>query len=1112
MTIEQLSQAFRASSSSRTVTIDARPDPKTGQPIVRWKDVQLVFKDAAYIMTGDAIVSFMTDDNLEDLIPLRIRYHPGVVLEVVLDEACRHDDTPQSPQSPTIVQTEQLSSTAMRHPNQPSDQLAINTLESQERETGIAVQVTSQQISDISISICEPTEESLAVSSATMTEDAQMSLQAYHQLYRSYFQALTFGQLNQAAGIKEAMNEHFGTMQFEMDKNKVLQEKIFHMQQQMEEKQQQMLEMQQQALDRLSVIQSRIQTVITQTYELHEYPIPRLFIVLPKALKLRDRVGKPFSNQFRLFFLCECGAHTMTEGSRIPHEIHLAKHEGYDLDKPNEFFEKYGPYVLTMMQMIKYGFTIAGVVVPPLAHFKVVEGIEAVQKSLDLAKNNISSLVDETISFIQNQKSNANGGIDMAEDQVSLDRLEVLEGADLRQLESYLNVNDKGRVLGELYRIVTHEGHVKWVCMDHYRDNYRQSVMQQLREVIAANRGTFVEERGEIAVKLQSSTRAKQLYDAMIKARGIQELKIAAEWDVTLDDLRALESAISKANIINVTIDGLYFKGPALDAINRGRRFDPILKLMANGRIQSLRLENFGDFFSRVNISALIAAPHLRVLSMETGPQAKDKSELFVFARILKICPSLTELNLDARHHYPLFEATLSKISELRNLKRMRLADRLHSVDVSVHGGEIQSISMATVGLEYLSENDVSFIQKGFLTSLLIERTPQAATDNQLNYILRQSPNLSRVDIGCHPRRFVAVVNMIVSTREKILAKGGRSSLCSLELMADNASGVADLVTATLTFVDSSPEYKMSTNITLSSGETGPFSDLFERYGWTIQTLIAPKGINDHLSMQLDSATEDKGCNLTSLDLEFPLLTSRGIECMDRVIERCDKLRSLSFLFNSMDQERMERTEWMLVRHRKRLTSLTITGDMFTRWAPWLTKTFMTRNDLPNLETLKLFEVPQPYVPWVVTMMSAAPQTPMSELSSELQQQDTISVQSFTSAALMSESWRPLKRVYLQHSSLELNEWIAIFDAMDVSVLETLNFVGSNISQGELEYLIERLPGVHSSVVPLKSLVLHNTAFSSTPLDDAGLSLLSRLQLKVPMLMLEGIDAEIGSD
>ncbi|KAI8346518.1 hypothetical protein B0O80DRAFT_503425 [Mortierella sp. GBAus27b] len=71
-------------------------------------------------------------------------------------------------------------------------------------------------------------------------------------------------------------------------------------------------------------------------------------------MRHRDRILKPFVQQFRSYILCEYGDHTTSENSNTQFEIHLVKHEGYDLDKPTEFFEKYGPYVLTQMYMDKY--------------------------------------------------------------------------------------------------------------------------------------------------------------------------------------------------------------------------------------------------------------------------------------------------------------------------------------------------------------------------------------------------------------------------------------------------------------------------------------------------------------------------------------------------------------------------------------------------------------------------------------------------------------------------------------------------------------------------------------------------------------------------------------
>ncbi|KAF9079943.1 hypothetical protein BGX23_002922, partial [Mortierella sp. AD031] len=132
------------------------------------------------------------------------------------------------------------------------------------------------------------------------------------------------------------------------------------------ERDEEMYKMQQQTIDRMIVAQQRIEAVLIQNYELHEYPITRLFVILPDSFETWDPRGL-IMERFRLYFLCECGeeccagtgdeivssdqssATTVADTtSTIPvkNRIHLAKHEGYELSRPKEFLESYGPYVL----------------------------------------------------------------------------------------------------------------------------------------------------------------------------------------------------------------------------------------------------------------------------------------------------------------------------------------------------------------------------------------------------------------------------------------------------------------------------------------------------------------------------------------------------------------------------------------------------------------------------------------------------------------------------------------------------------------------------------------------------------------------------------------------
>ncbi|KAK3829322.1 MAG: hypothetical protein J3Q66DRAFT_410832 [Benniella sp.] len=707
------SQTFRVRSSPGSsplcnITIPTRHDHTTRQQVVRWKDVLQYFENATGVMNGEDAVLFLTGDDLEDLTPLRIPHHPGVVLDVIVGNSS------------------------------PFDLDMIPHLDD-----------------NISIS-----SKSLARYSKDMPKQARVSLLAFNGLVGSCLRAIISGQVTQATTIMQSMDQHFENLHVEMNKNKALQEQLMQMQQQM-------TRMQQQVLDRLASIQAQVRALATQTYELHEYPIPRLFIVLPKLMRRRDRLAKPFSEQFQLFFLCECGEHTMNGESKTPHEIHLAKHEGYDLDKSTEFFEKYGSYVLTLMYMIKYGIAAAGLVVQPLASTKILRGLDLAQEHLKHL-GNIGPLVDDTIRFLQDMNITKQSCDGPAANHTESMKVEALEGADLRQLESYLKVQDEGRVLGNLYRTITPEGHVKWVCFDHYRSNYRNSATEQFRDVVEANGGKFTEETGKVEIKISSSMAARQFYDAIAKARGIQELDITFGWDAIMDDLRAFAEAVTKANITRLIVDGSCLKGFAFDLVNRYRRFDPLLNVASNGRIQYLRLKNFDRFFFRVNYS-LGMAPKLRVLSIEPEIPFTEKTTKSYFNGFLERCPSLKTLELKLNHQYSPNKATAFILSKLQHLESLIIDCGRLSIRAKISQGKIRAMNMTIARLHDLNEEDLALIKLGHLTRLAIEYTPQDSDEDRLSTILYQNSNLHHLQIGCLEERCLAVVKLVISTRAETL-------------------------------------------------------------------------------------------------------------------------------------------------------------------------------------------------------------------------------------------------------------------------------------------------------------------------------------------------------
>jgi len=366
-------------------------------------------------------------------------------------------------------------------------------------------------------------------------------------------------------------------------------------------KQDEMKELQIQALNRLALLQTNVQSLLTQTFELHEYPIPRLFIVLPLDTSSWNPLDL-LSNKFRLYFLCECGEHTKSINSRIPHHIHLAKHEGYDITHSKEFFQRYGSHVVTVLQMLKYGITVAGVAVPALSHLISPDTVGHVMDSLKSLKNSLEPGVDQVIGYIE--KVSADEGFAAVSLSDQMDNKEALEGADLRQLESFLKNKDSNRVLGNLYRTVTTEGHVKWVCIDHYRENYHDKAAKSFKETVASLQGSYDENIGRVEVILYSKVQAEQFYQALVRAKSVYELKIKLDWDTTQHDFKRLRDALA---VTNVGVLGLYLKqqdGLTNDILKRNHRYDPILDIMQHPSIQSFTIRGPENFSTRSSISS----------------------------------------------------------------------------------------------------------------------------------------------------------------------------------------------------------------------------------------------------------------------------------------------------------------------------------------------------------------------------------------------------------------------------------------------------------------------------------------------------------------------------
>ncbi|KAF9282771.1 hypothetical protein BGZ68_005757 [Mortierella alpina] len=395
----------------------------------------------------------------------------------------------------------------------------------------------------------------------------------------------------------------------------------------------------QEDMKEMAVFLSCAQAILTQTYKLHEYPVPRLFVVLPQDPEEWDPVNV-FANKFRLYFLCECGEHTksINKNTKIPHHIHLAKHEGYEIARPSEFFQQYGSYVLTILKMIKYEVTVAGVAMPAFSQLispdvlgQTIQGLKAL--------HTILPRVDQVISWLDNAE-NIEG------DTCHVDNKEAMQGADLRKLGEFLQGNNGDKVLGNLYKIVTDKEHVKWVCIDHIRELYSQTAVNALRHAVGSVGGSFDENNGMAKVNLKSRGLAKHFYSALREARFVHELDICLEMNYTRNDLEALEHALKKSTVSILRLDLQHLRpcfGNLLSSVHA--RNDVLLRIMEHPHMKVVHIVFSRDFIKHSYFLSK-TPPHLHKLSFEMVSKELGATDFRTLSEILKTNSKLTVLDL----------------------------------------------------------------------------------------------------------------------------------------------------------------------------------------------------------------------------------------------------------------------------------------------------------------------------------------------------------------------------------------------------------------------------------------------------------------------------------
>lgn len=477
------------------------------------------------------------------------------------------------------------------------------------------------------------------------------------------------------------------------------------------EREEQIIKNQKEMIDRLIINQQQVDAILVQNYELHEYPIPRLFVIMPEPTSKWDPTSL-LGKKYRLHFLCECSDHRrpssnqlvapLDKDDRFKNRVHLTDHKGYELSRPTEFFEQYGAFLLGTLRILKHCLEVASAVAPVAG--LVHGGVRAVMREVTTFADSHLESIDSSIDFLKetleghqvnmglgqdcdadSQRSDTSSQRSNAESQQSdhLQTIAALEGADLRRLHTFLRGNDEDKVLGDLYRVTTDTGHVKWVCLKHYREQYRTAKMPSFIQSVEAADGHYDLHFRKVIITLKSTIAAKDFLRRLVSQGSIvNELHVTLAWNFWSSDLAYLVTKIAETNVevLHLDFDDSEGSLAPLEAFRRGKYY-PLLDLLTNRKLRAVHFANLSLLGSRIpDLSSAQMGSSLRSFHFFGAIRLDDDIRL---AKIVSSCTGLVDLRLGSGSHSGHLGPKLHlAICSLKNLQSLHLQCMYRSFDL----------------------------------------------------------------------------------------------------------------------------------------------------------------------------------------------------------------------------------------------------------------------------------------------------------------------------------------------------------------------------------------------------------------------------------------------
>ncbi|KAF9363665.1 hypothetical protein BGX34_003598 [Mortierella sp. NVP85] len=1040
-------QAFTTRSQPKIITIPTRHDPKSKQHVIRWKDILQFFKDAQGVMNGDSTVLFLTDDDLEDLVPLRIAHHPNAILEVVVATDGQHGSDPFS-----------------------NSHHMTGTLSSADSASNDIRSVMGLRITELNDS------QALVMHSKALPSEGRIPLHAPSLLYDATTQTSSISSTDAPTdGGDNRLSIQTDIMAQEEELHQ-LKEQVQQMQKLMEEAQQdsrQWAQDLQQVLEQVDDVLQNIQLVDQRTHciqqQLQQQLQQHIDATLPRdqemdqqrqqmdevLQKMQQIEQQGLLSQERLQQLMDGAYDQKAPESQQQPTPQIEEAPPRCSDQQEQTYGEQLGQRLDKSQTIQQGDQQEHPEddLPQLPKDGVTE--DQLQQSMPQSPE--ADQVDR--QEIQGQTDDQS----CSQDPFSLPRLFIVlpkaapfhnrdESSSpqfrlhfLCEPDTHSTDKDPSKDIHAIH-LTNHPGY-DLVSPDEFFHSYGPYLLSMMRRVdlkfredgltvpplilsistteTTADQDRCIDDMNNFYGLIQETIRILEGMDFNINGDMKETALTPLEWSRLKQHLRVEVGERVTCGLIPMAIQDGYTW--VCDEY-QGRCHKLTMQ-----RLDELIPKSGGKFSVQENNFKIVIDSHFleRQLRSQVVGLCQDSSKaLYLTLRGGQSTGSTTDI-----------------VINLTNITSIELEFPRLSMTINISEGQFVDVTMQINHLFVITHDDLDFIRQCCPVRLSIVNTPQKEDEYQLVNIIRHNPKLTELLVGSVGDRSFAIIDLVISTQKRILQEKGTSAPCSRTfkvmdkgLTPFDKDGNFDQdchVVSTITFPMESTDFDMETDIKLPNGQVSsgsPTQTFIQRYGWSIKILRVSR-FSDDLAALIDQGTQKRGSRITHLDLNPSSLTVPGLDALDRAIKRSQSFTDLWLHLTSLESERgLIYAEILLRRYVEKLTSLHINAYSSDIWLPALIRAFPERSDFPALKRF-IFDsggshFSKECLQWIIFMVSAPSQATTARSPSTTAPPENSPI---------SLGFIDLSRIWLKS-----DEWGSVIQAMDFSDLIELNLNASN--------------------------------------------------------------------